>query len=111
MLIRFSVENFLSFNQRQVFSMAAAKHTRHKEQLVIAQGKRLLKAGILFGANAAGKSNLIKAIKFGRDIALRGVSGGKLVNRNFRIDSTSINRISDAVCIIKTAHSGIRNWI
>ena len=53
MLIRFSVENFLSFNQRQVFSMAAAKHTRHKEQLVIAQGKRLLKAGILFGANAA----------------------------------------------------------
>lgn len=92
MLIRFSVENFLSFNQRQVFSMAAAKHTRHKEQLVIARGKRLLKAGILFGANAAGKSNLIKAIKFGRDIALRGVSGGKLVNRNFRIDSTSINR-------------------
>ena len=92
MLIRFSVENFLSFNQRQVFSMAAGKHTRHKEQLVVANGKRLLKAGILFGANAAGKSNLIKAIKFGRDIALRGVNGGNLVNRNFRIDSTSIHR-------------------
>lgn len=92
MLIRFSVENFLSFNQRQVFSMAAGKHTRHKEQLVVVDGKRLLKAGILFGANAAGKSNLIKAISFGRNIVLRGVSGGKLVNRNFRIDSMSINR-------------------
>lgn len=92
MLIRFSVENFLSFNQRQVFSMAAGKHTRHKEQLVVVDGKRLLKAGILFGANAAGKSNLIKAISFGRNIVLGGVSGGKLVNRNFRIDSMSINR-------------------
>ena len=41
MLIRFSVENFLSFNQRQVFSMAAGKHTRHKEQLVVVNGKRV----------------------------------------------------------------------
>ena len=62
MLVRFLVENYRSFKERQVFSMAAGKHTRHKEQIVFINGKRLLKAGILFGANAAGKSNLIKAI-------------------------------------------------
>lgn len=92
MLIRFSVENYRSFNERQVFSMAAGKHTRHKEQLVVVNGKRLLKAGVVFGANAAGKSNLIKAINFGKKIVLRGVKNSVTVNRHFRIDPEAINR-------------------
>lgn len=92
MLIRFSVENYRSFNDRQVFSMAAGKHTRHKEQIVSVNGKRLLKAGVLFGANAAGKSNLIKAINFGKNIALNEITPGEILNRNFRIDSQSIKR-------------------
>ena len=71
MLVRFSVENYRSFKKRQVFSMAAGKNTRHKEQIVSINGKRLLKAGILFGANAAGKSNLIKAVNFSRNVALQ----------------------------------------
>lgn len=76
MLIRFSVENYRSFKERQVFSMAAGKHTRHKEQLVVVNGKRLLKAGVVYGANASGKSNLIKAVNFGKKILLRGVKNG-----------------------------------
>ena len=90
MLIRFSVENYRSFNERQVFSMAAGKHTRHKEQLIVTNGKRLLKAGVIFGANAAGKSNLVKAINIGKNIALRGVKS--IMNRHFRIDPMAINR-------------------
>lgn len=92
MLIRFTVENYRSFNERQVFSMAAGKHTRHKEQLVVANGKRLLKAGIIFGANASGKSNLIKAINFGKNIALKGIKNSMTMNRHFRIDPMAINR-------------------
>lgn len=92
MLIRFSVENYRSFNERQVFSMAAGKHTRHKDQIVTVKGKRLLKAGVLFGANAAGKSNLIKAINFGKNVALNEITQGRILNRNFRIDSQSIKK-------------------
>ena len=92
MLVRFSVENYRSFNERQVFSMAAGKHTRHKNHLVVINGKRLLKGSVLFGANAAGKSNLIKAINFGKNLVLDGVSAGKTFNRNFRIDEESIKR-------------------
>lgn len=92
MLIRFSVENYRSFNERQVFSMAAGKHTRHKEQLIVTNGKRLLKAGVIFGANAAGKSNLVKAINIGKNIALRGVKSSMIMNRHFRIDPMAINR-------------------
>lgn len=92
MLIRFSVENYRSFNERQVFSMAAGKHTRHKEQLVTVNGKRLLKGSVVFGANASGKTNLIKAINFGKNIILRGVKNGRTVNSHFRIDPMAINR-------------------
>lgn len=92
MLIRFTVENYRSFNERQVFSMAAGKHTRHKEQVVVANGKRLLKAGVVFGANAAGKSNLIKAINFGKNVALKGIKNSMTMNRHFRIDPMAINR-------------------
>jgi len=92
MLIRFSVENYRSFNERQVFSMAAGKHTRHKEQVVVTNGKRLLKAGVIFGANAAGKSNLIKAIDFGKNIALMGIKNSMTMNKHFRIDPMAINR-------------------
>ena len=92
MLIRFTVENYRSFNERQVFSMAAGKHTRHKEQVVVANGKRLLKAGVVFGANASGKSNLIKAINFGKNVALTGIKNSMTMNRHFRIDPIAINR-------------------
>lgn len=92
MLIRFSVENYRSFNERQVFSMAAGKHTRHKEQLLTVNGKRLLKAGVLFGANAAGKSNLVRAVDFGKKIIFNGVKNSLTVNRHFRIDPKAVNR-------------------
>lgn len=92
MLVRFSVENYRSFNERQVFSMAAGKHTRHKNHLVVINGKRLLKGSVLFGANAAGKSNLIKAINFGKNIVFNGIDVGITYNRYFRIEQEFISK-------------------
>jgi len=64
MLIDFSVENYRSFADAQTFSMIASKDSSH-EQNVAEQGAfRLLKVAALFGANASGKSNLIKSIRF-----------------------------------------------
>ena len=92
MLVRFTVENYRSFNERQVFSMAAGKHSRLKNHLVVVNGKRLLKGSVLFGANAAGKSNLIKAINFGKDIIFSGLNAGRTFHSNFRIDPESLSR-------------------
>jgi AAA15 family ATPase/GTPase len=59
MLIRFTVENFLSFKDRATFSMLPGKGTLKKEHKADAvKGVRVLKAGVAFGANASGKSNL-----------------------------------------------------
>lgn len=86
MLVRFSVENFMSYRDKQVFSMVAGKQTKHKDHVLEVNGKRLLKGSFFFGANAAGKSNLFEAIKFARSIVLQGVKRNTLTNRHFRID-------------------------
>lgn len=65
MLIQFSVENYLSFKNKAVFSMLAGKDTEHPEAIGDVGGKdRFLKAGAIYGANASGKSNLLNAMWF-----------------------------------------------
>ena len=88
MLIRFSVENFSSFSVRQKFSMLPGKGTlksEHKTSKI--KGVSTLKTAIIFGANASGKSNLIRAIDFGKRLVLRGSKPDKLIDyQRFRLD-------------------------
>ena len=66
MLIEFRVENFLSFEDMATLSMVATSDNEHEQNNVLKQGDklRLLKSAVIYGANAAGKSNLIKAMTF-----------------------------------------------
>jgi len=66
MLVEFKIKNFMSFKDESVFSMVASKDKTYLENNTISTptlNKRLLKTSVVYGANAAGKSNLIKAIK------------------------------------------------
>lgn len=85
MFIGFSVSNFLSFHSPQTMSMLASKVARHKEHLLNGNGKKILKTGLIYGANASGKSNFIKAIDFSRDIILDGLDNVDLTRKHFRI--------------------------
>jgi AAA15 family ATPase/GTPase len=89
MLIKFSVENFSSFSDRQKFSLLPGKGTLkggHKTKKV--KGISVLKTSVLFGANASGKSNLIKAIEFGQKLVLKGTkSESKIEYQKFRLDN------------------------
>ena len=85
MFIGFSVSNFLSFKNPQTMSMMASKVARHKEHILSGNGKRILKTGLIYGANAGGKSNFIKAIDFSRDIILGGLEEVDLNRKYFRI--------------------------
>ena len=64
MLIDFTVENFRSFADAQTFSMIASKDSSNPQNVVECGTFRLLKAVALYGANASGKSNLIKSLEF-----------------------------------------------
>ena len=83
MLINFSVENFRSFGEEQTLNLVSSK--AHKEHLghcvdLAGMGQSVLRTALLYGANAAGKSNLVKAIGFARELILRGVSPSKQIS-------------------------------
>lgn len=69
MLIEFRVKNFRSFQDEQVLSLIANRDKTTLRGNCTAFGKlRLLKSAGIYGANASGKSNLIKAIDIMRDL-------------------------------------------
>ncbi|HJK78655.1 MAG TPA: AAA family ATPase [Methanocorpusculum sp.] len=73
MLVKFTVSNFLSFNQEQTFSMISGK-VRSKQDHVIKEKKQnILKFSAIFGANASGKSNMVKAMDFASETIRHGL--------------------------------------
>lgn len=66
MLIRFSVGNFLSFSEKQTLDMTAVKTCKERleENTFECCDETLLKSAVVYGANASGKSNLIRAFQF-----------------------------------------------
>ena len=64
MLIQFSVGNFLSFKERVTLSLVASPHSELKESNLIncRSDMSLTKGAVIYGANASGKSNLLKSL-------------------------------------------------
>lgn len=66
MLIEFSVANYRSVRTRQTLSLVASPDTAHL-QTNVGDGKdadlRLLRSAVIYGPNAAGKSNLLRALQ------------------------------------------------
>ena len=63
-LLEFTTGNFLSFREKKTLSMEAAKIKEYPENVIQTGKYNLLKSAVIYGANASGKSNLIKALKF-----------------------------------------------
>lgn len=62
MLIQFSVSNYKSIKDEVILSAVAGSGNEHGESLIEFKNERILPAIAIYGANAAGKSNLFKAI-------------------------------------------------
>lgn len=62
MLVRFQLENFLSFNNRQNFSMIAGNVRKKEDHILNKNNVKLLNLSAIYGANASGKTNLIKGM-------------------------------------------------
>ena len=96
MLIRFCVENFLSFKDEVEFSMVAGRSRKHPDHIVKVRDLRLLKTGVIFGPNASGKTNLIKAMSFAQEFITKGtLKAGDLSLTPFLLDSESAAKPSE----------------
>ena len=76
MLVRFSIENWMSFRDATEFSMVASKEQQHGNRLMRLPKYRLrlLSTSALYGGNASGKTNFFKAISFAKHFVLRGTA-------------------------------------
>ncbi|MCG7844310.1 MAG: ATP-binding protein [Methanomassiliicoccales archaeon] len=73
MLIEFRVSNFRSIKEKLNFSMVASNDRAHDKHLMKVEGMsddKLLVTSVLYGANAAGKTNLILALNVMRNMVI-----------------------------------------
>ena len=90
MLIRFSISNFLSFNNRETFSMMAGKSRKNTNRLFNNKKVKLTKCEVILGANASGKSNLVSAFHFVQQMVLYGFPRG-FSTKYFRLNPDNKN--------------------
>ncbi len=63
MLINLTIENFLSFDTPVSLSLEAGRKTsRHENHISSVSGIPVLRGAAIYGANASGKSNVLKAV-------------------------------------------------
>ncbi len=75
MLIRFTVENHLSFREPTTLNMVKSLERQLPQHIYEdnPSGHKLLRGAIIYGANAAGKSNLIHCLQTARDYIVLGI--------------------------------------
>ncbi len=94
MLVRFAVQNYLSFNERTEFNMLTGSPRRLPHHVYHHGDLELLKMAAVYGANGAGKSNFVDALT---DFKTYALFGSELVisimsnNRKFRLNNSSQN--------------------
>ncbi len=98
MLIEFRVKNFRSLRDEQTLSLVADKDKSLQESNTMPSGIKaaptLLRSMAIFGPNAGGKSNLIKALQFMRAVVAESASvmqpGQTFHTQSFRFEGTSV---------------------
>lgn len=98
MIAEFSIENFFSIKSAQKISFEPSADTFMSDEYSyeIKEGVRLLKVGIIYGANASGKTNILNAIEFFKMLVLRMPKdrNEKTVTVPFMLDDTSRNEVT-----------------
>lgn len=102
MLIEFKVTNFRSIHTTQTLSMVGGTGTELKEQNTFASGlpslPNLLRSIVVYGPNAAGKSNIFLAMRFMKHFVLRSQTlqeGENIDEAPFLLNSKSCKEPSE----------------
>ena len=99
MLIEFRAKNFRSLRDEQVLSLVASKDKILLDSNTVETGikaaPRLLRSAVIYGANASGKSNVIKALQYMRGVVAESATAIKPDQpynvQPFRLDKSCIN--------------------
>lgn len=112
MLIRFNVGNFRSFRDEVEFSMVASSLKDREDALIKTpyEDFQLLRTAAIYGPNAAGKTNVIKALRFMSHAVLNSQRtwepDGGVPRTPFRLDKAS--QYSPSVFEVDIFNHGVR---
>ena len=103
MLVEFRIKNFCSLRDEQVLSLVATKDKTLQDSNTQATGisaaPTVLRSVVIYGANASGKSNLIKALQYMRGVVTESataIAPSQIFGvQPFRLDSDSANQPSE----------------
>jgi len=99
MLIDFSFSNFRSFRDAQQFSMQRLNKETSRDKTLWPNHPEISTVSALYGANAAGKTSFLKAIRFVSDFVANSFrDSGKTDTTGrqaFRLDETSSDNLSE----------------
>ena len=73
MLLEFTCSNHKSIGEKIVFSTLAGKDNSHNKELILFERNRIVKSAVIYGANGSGKSNLIDAISFVKNLVVQSI--------------------------------------
>ena len=113
MLLRFGVQNFRSIRDMQELSLVASSLDDTQEGVIdcAASGERLLPAVVVYGANASGKSNLVKALAWMQaavlDSQTRGDPDAGIPREPFALNSASTPG-APTLCDVDFVIEGVR---
>ena len=115
MLIEFSVKNFLSFKDKVTLSMEKGNGDENLDNVIYCGDYNLLKTATVYGANASGKSNLLKALTCAilmvRNSNLIPVGGKWNFIRPFLFDEITKNKPSEFEFIFVTNNIKYRYFL
>ena len=104
MLIEFSVKNFMSFKNKVTLSMEKGNGDENLDNIFKWKDAELVKVASIYGANASGKSNLLKAfycaILMVRNSSMISINGKWLFIKPFMFDDVSSKGPSEFEFII-----------
>ncbi len=111
MLIEFSVANFKSIKEEACLNMTAGPGREHRKiHLVVptltarSQPSPLVRTAVIFGANAAGKSNLLDALRVMKNIVRTSSQGPAelpVIPFKFDFDSKNQSTVFEVKCIVQ----------
>lgn len=74
MLIEFTVANYRSIHKPMTLSLEATNQAENPQNIFEQQGYRLLRSAAIYGANASGKSNVMRALMFMRNFVRKSAA-------------------------------------
>lgn len=101
MILDFTISNFRSIREPQTISFEASKDTHLEDYYVIKKGDyRILKMAVILGANASGKSNVVKAFDLFSTLILNPCENktSKIEYKKFALENEYANK--DSIMIV-----------